>query len=157
MTSPDHGHGHGQIKPETTAEERAEHQFWFDPQETSYDARLHRDIDTLLAHSLAVERAVEAEREACVLIADELVRAIEEQMRGMVQSGEQCGIRLAATTIRDRIRSRPSVPATDTEPGFLHDLNVRGMGVTRLTEDGVSTHIPLSEFYQDKPTEPEAK
>jgi len=121
MTSPDHG----QIKLETTPEAREWIRGWGERWSGYMPAgivALVRDIDTLLAHS--VETAVEAEREACAQIADDLAASFNEDAV-YLQGTQVWPVGAADDLIRDEvtakkiafaIRARPSVPVTDTEP-----------------------------------------
>lgn len=109
MTSPDHG----QIKLETTAKEREQLNDWIASNmanipEAAIAGALLTDFHTLRAHSLAVEKAVAAERKA---IADEVARYADFYQPH--SDGRNTFVMLT-----DWIdgRSRPSVPVTDTEP-----------------------------------------
>ena len=67
-----------------------------------------------LARSLTMEKAIEAERDACASISDEYARRWEATQEGRQIDSIFLGyeFRNASATIR----SRPSVPVTDTEP-----------------------------------------
>jgi hypothetical protein len=107
---------HGQIKLETTAEDRAV--VLMHLRDLANDL-LHeaepilRDINTLLARSLAVEKAVLEERRQAVAYLTYCAGVLKHSRVALMNAARDLS---DGEHLADEFRSRPSVPVTDTEP-----------------------------------------